>query len=160
MKYAAYIKQNGQKLYFVGNDHPLRFIETDKPKLYDSSDALARTVDTVDGRPVFNDGGDLYEIVPALDGLLDWMGLYAKKSGRHINLEPFEQLKQQLHFSMPVQSKTFESCKSILPEMQRFVALMPAKEALSNLTTVQISGKLHGKYGNDNRYTGAVCTKT
>lgn len=118
------------------------------------------TVDTVDGRPVFNDGGDLYEIVPALDGLLDWIGLYAKKSGRHINLEPFEQLKQQLHFSMPIQATTFNACKAMLPEMQRFVALMPAKEALSNLTTVQISGKLHGKYGNDNRYTGAVCAKT
>lgn len=94
---------------------------------------------TPDGRAVFNDGEEVYEVVPALNGLIHWLELCASRTGAQVDLSPLSQLKNQLNYQMPITEAVFTACKRLMPTLRRLVSLMPADLAQSNMRTVQIS---------------------
>lgn len=108
------------------------------------------------GRAVLNDGEETYEIVPALAGLIDWIQLRIDQAGIELDLAPLTQLKNQLHYAMPITEQVFNACKDLMPALRRVVSLMPADKALSNIRTTQIKAELHGKYDVNNNYTGVM----
>lgn len=83
------------------------------------------TVETVNDIPVYTDGDETYQIVPALLGLIDWLELCASHTGRALNLVPLRQLAGHFHAKEAVTVETFESCKKLLPVLQRLVAMTP-----------------------------------
>ena len=105
--------------------------------------AIDGTIDaTLQGRAVFDDGEEVYEVVPALNGLIDWLELCNNQSHTNIDLSPLTHLKNQLHYNMPITAQVFEGCQQLLPRLRRLVSLMPADKAESNMRTVQISSYL------------------
>jgi hypothetical protein len=94
---------------------------------------------TSDGRAVFDDGEEVYEVVPALNGLIHWLELCANQAGSKVDLSPLSQLKNQLNYQMPITEVVFTACKRLMPTLRRLVSLMPADLAQSNMRTVQIS---------------------
>lgn len=101
------------------------------------------TIDAIQGMPVYYDGEDTYEVVPALNGLADWIELSASKVGVHIDTDPLHELRKCLEFDMPVTEKKLNAVKSSLPKLRAFLSRLPADIALSNLTTVQIGSYLN-----------------
>lgn len=111
------------------------------------------TIDTIQGMAVYYDGEDTYEVVPALNGLTDWIELSAAKIGASISTEPLHELRKCLEFDMPVTEKKLNAVKSLLPKLRAFLSRLPVDVALSNLTTVQI-----GSYLNDESETANNAT--
>jgi len=111
------------------------------------------TVDTINDIPVYTDGDETYQIVPALLGLIDWLELGAKRTGRTVPLGPLRALADCFHTQNPVSMEIFTACRALLPVLQRFVSVIPEEVARSNLLTVQASNYLHHKYDEDNEYT-------
>ena len=96
------------------------------------------TVDTVKGKPVFDDGDDVYEIVPAMQGLTDWFERAAKQMDVSINLDPMYALEKCFDYGMPVTETHMKNIKALMPKLRAFLSRMPADIGLSTLTTVQI----------------------
>jgi len=98
---------------------------------------------TPDGRAVFDDGEEVYEVVPALNGLIHWLEICSSQTGAKIDLTPLTQLNNQLNYQMPITEAVFTACKQLMPTLRRLVSLMPADLAQRNMRTVQISSYIH-----------------
>ncbi len=94
---------------------------------------------TPDGKAVFDDGEEVYEVVPALNGLIHWLELCVQNSEIKVDLSPLTHLKNQLNYHMPITESVFNACKRLMPTLRRLVSLIPAGLAESNMRTVQIS---------------------
>ena len=112
------------------------------------------TVDAARGVPVFREthNGGWYEIVAALDGVIDYHRRAAEYKTLVVNLAPLERLRNKLKNDSPIFPDELSAAQSCIDQLKRFAGALTQGEANDLLHTARIAWEFEaiGMTGNQN----------
>lgn len=103
-------------------------------------------VETVDGHIVMTaPDGEVYRVVPALEGWIDYWRSLADKTGIDYDDGGLVRLKNRLAASMPLSLDAIEAAAAVIDQQRRMFFSIPARLISSQATTQQIKMLMEGR---------------
>lgn len=111
------------------------------------------TIDAVGGVAVFQDNGDLYEIVPAIEGVIEFHRIARDRYRLDCDLAGLERLAKKLHHSAPIFQADIDAVQVSIDSCKRQAMALRQSQATDIIDTVRISMALDKQAASGPRHT-------